>query len=210
MHLKLSRMLPFAGWLALAPLSCARVVTAGTDGTPPGGTDAFTPPGTDAVAPPGTDAFTPSGTDAALPGWTPPPSDGLPCAPEACPADAPQCVGPDPSNAYCRATCNPITVPDPCAPAYACVDLTMGGGACLPAGADEGCCNVCGCQAGLTCVSLGAPNGNVCLTNCTPPDTSPCDAGESCVMLMGGGGACLNQLVYPSCSGNTAMEQMCI
>jgi len=200
-----------AAALAAAAPACATVVAPGNDGPPGldagGGSDAV--PGTDAFIP-GTDA-TPPGTDAGGPGWTPPPSDGVACAPESCPADAPQCVGPDMDNAYCRATCTPGT-PDPCAPLYSCVTLTMGGGACLPAAPDEGCCNVCGCQAGLTCVNLGPPSGQVCLTNCTPPATTPCEGGESCVMLMGGTtpGACLNTVTYPSCSGNPVLEQMCM
>ena len=158
----------------------------------------------------GTDAGTDSGMPP--PPWVPPPSDGVPCAPEACPVDAPNCVGPDDANAYCRADCNSTLVPDPCEPNYDCVELSSGAAACMPAAATGGCCNACGCLPSDICVSIDMMSP-VCLVECDPAAPVQCSPGDTCVMLTGGtstlGGACL-PAVQPMCSGVPSSEAMCI
>jgi hypothetical protein len=210
---------------AAGAASCARVYVPANDSTIGPGTDAIpngidsSLPGLDSSIQPGSDAFVP-GTDAAPPGtdaysgpvWVPPAGDGAACAPEACPASAPQCVGPDDVNAYCRATCNETTVPDPCYPDYDCVALSLGGGACIPAAPRWGCCAACGCGPGDICVSVSGAEP-VCLEQCNPMTPTACSPLEACIgltgMMPGMGGACLPSPA-PTCSGVPAMEAMCI
>jgi len=185
----------------------------GSDGAPNGIDSSIMPPGSDAfMPPPGTDA-SPPGTDAySGPVWVPPAGDGAACSPEACPGSAPQCVGPDDANAYCRATCNETIAPDPCFPDYDCVALSAGGGACVPAAARWGCCAACGCGPGDICVSVSGAEP-VCLEQCNPSTPTACAPLEACIgltgMMTGMGGACLPSPA-PTCSGVPAMEASCL